>query len=66
MNEKKKINTPRKTSKTMTTWFTEDKTQMDFKHKKTCSISFIIKEMKIKTTQISFACIWQKFTIIKI
>ena len=50
----------------MTTWFTEDKTQMDFKHKKTCSISFIIKEMKIKTTQISFACIWQKFTIIKI
>lgn len=47
----------------MTTWFIEEKTQMDFKHRKTCSTSFIIKGMEIKITQISFACIWQKLTI---
>lgn len=49
----------------MTMWFTEYKTQMDFKHKKTCSISFMIKGMKIKITQISFAYIWQKLKFLQ-
>lgn len=38
---------------------------MDFKHKKTCSISFMIKGMKIKITQISFAYIWQKLKFLQ-